>query len=58
MSVNELTRNQLIQLKQFYFCQKHDHVSWGEFANIDNLVDDEEVFNEYSDTLFVEDDFF
>lgn len=58
MSVTELTRDQLIELKQHYYCGRNESVSWGELAEIDNIVTDEEVFEEYGGTYFVEDDFF
>lgn len=58
MSVNELTRNQLIQLKQHYYFENNESVSWYELANIDELVSDEEIFEEYDYITFVEDDFF
>lgn len=58
MGVNDLTRDQLVQLKQSYYCEHNENVSWGELADIDNLVSDEKIKDEYSHTTFVEDDFF
>ena len=59
MTVYELNRDQLEELKQRYYM---DHVnekpSYGELAEIDNLVSDEEVYEEYAGTDFVMDDFF
>ena len=59
MRVNELNRDQLEELKQRYYV---DHVnenpSYGELAAIDDLVSDEEVYEEYAGTDFVVDDFF
>ena len=40
-----------------YYCENNDRVSWGELADINNLVSDEEIFEEYQSTYFVEDDF-
>lgn len=57
MSVKDLTREQLIELKQHYYCDKNVNVSWGELADIDNIVSDEEIFEEYSNICFVEEDF-
>ena len=57
-SVKELSREELIELKQSYYTGKHKNVSWGELAEIDNLVSDEEIFKEYADTEFVDEDFF
>ena len=51
MSVKDLTREQLIELKQRYYTD-------GELADIDNLVSDNEIFEEYGDITFVEEDFF
>lgn len=57
MKVTELNRNQLIQLKQSYLTSKQDSVSWGELAEVDELVTDAEIFKEYAGINFVEDDF-
>lgn len=57
MSVKELNEKQLTQLKQHYYCENNDRVSWGELADINNLVSDGEIFEEYQSTYFVEDDF-
>lgn len=57
MEVRELTREQLEMVKQRYYCMAHDNVSYAELLNINELVSDEEIFEEYSDTMFVEDDF-
>lgn len=62
MTVYELTPNQKIELKQNYLAQKNEEngegTSYGEFADVDNLVSDAEIFAEYEDTDFVPDDFF
>lgn len=59
MTVYELNRDQLEELKQRYYM---DHVnenpSYGELAEIDDLISDEEVYEEYAGTDFVVDDFF
>lgn len=57
MNIKELTREQLEQVKQYYYMGKNESVSWGELANIDNLVSDEEIFKAFEDTIFTEDDF-
>lgn len=57
MKVTELNRDQLIQLKQSYLTEKQDSVSWGELAEADELVTDDEIFKEYAGINFVEDDF-
>lgn len=59
MTVWDLNRDQLAELKQRYYI---DHVdenpSYGELADIDNLVSDDEVYNEYDHVDFVPEDFF
>lgn len=62
MLVTELNKNQLEELKQRYYCEKMDAqgegVSYGELIEIDNLVSDNEIFEEYGATDFHNDDFF
>lgn len=58
MKVKELTRSQLVELKQRYYTEKNGDVSYGELANIDNIVTDNEIFEEYQNVDFVEEDFF
>jgi hypothetical protein len=57
MSVKDLTREQLIELKQRYYTERNENVSYGELADIDNLVSDNEIFEEYGDITFVAEDF-
>lgn len=58
MTVYELTREQLMQLKQAYYEEQHpEGVSYGELADIDELVTDEEIQAEYDGIMFSEDDF-
>lgn len=56
MNVRELSREQLIELKQGYLTQK-GNPSYGELAAADELVPDETIFEEYSATEFTPDDF-
>lgn len=59
MGVRELNREELIELKQNYYCNElGNNASYGELANIDNIVTDEEIFNFYDYVDFVKDDFF
>ena len=58
MSVYELSKNQLIELKQNYLCEVQKNVSYGELYDADNIISDEEIFNEYENVKFSEDDFF
>lgn len=59
MGVRELNREELIELKQNYYCNElGNNASYGELADIDNIVTDEEIFNFYDYVDFVKDDFF
>ncbi len=58
MKVQELNRVQLEELKQRYYTEKNENVSYGELADIDNIVSDKEIFEEYEGVEFTEDDFF
>lgn len=65
MNVTELSREQLIELKQTYLteledCGEHEDVigvSWGELANADELVSDDIIFDKYAGIIFTDDDF-
>jgi hypothetical protein len=57
MNVRDLNNEQLTMLKYNYYCQNNLNVSYGELADIDSLVSDEEIFEEYQNTMFVEEDF-
>ncbi len=58
MRIEDLNREQLIELKERYYTEKNENVSYGELADVDNLVTDEEVINEYGHLMFTNDDFF
>lgn len=57
MKVKELNRKQLEELKQDYYSEINNNVSYGEFADINELVSDEIIFKKYEKTEFEEDDF-
>ena len=57
MSVYELNKNQLIELKQNYLCEVQENVSYGELCDADNIVSDEEIFQVYSCMDFSSEDF-
>lgn len=57
MNIKELNREQLEQLKQHYYMEKQESVSWEELININDYVSDEEIIQAYSGISFVEDDF-
>lgn len=62
MKVTELSRDELTELKTRYYSdlldRKGETPSYGELSAIDELVTDEEVYQEYADVDFVEEDFF
>lgn len=57
MKFKDLNREQIEQLKQRYYCDRNENVSYGELADIDELVTDKEVEEEFGDILFTEEDF-
>ena len=57
MNVYELTKDQRTQLKQHHYCQVNESVSFGELANIDELISDAEIYELYDYIDFVEEDF-
>lgn len=57
MSVYDLSRDQLIELKQSLMTQRYDNVTFGELAFADELVPDSEIFARYSNTYFSPEDF-
>lgn len=63
MAVTELSREQLIELKQDYLCRLADcgerpEPSWMEIAEADSIVPDSEIFSDCEGVYFVPDDFF
>ena len=47
MKIGELSREQLRQVKQHYYCMKNERARYQELAFIDDYVTDEEIFEEY-----------
>ena len=43
MELKNLSKDQVIQLKQRLHCERNENVSYGELVDIDNLVSDDEV---------------
>jgi hypothetical protein len=58
MSIYDLNEEQLREVKERYYMEHNVNVSWGELANIEELVTMEEVVEEYGHITFVDDDFF
>lgn len=58
MTVKELSRGQLVELKRNHYCSTNENVSMGELMTVDTLISDEEIFEAYSGVDFVEEDFF
>lgn len=61
MTVQELNRDQLVQLKQDMLIERMDAEgdwpSWEEMADADSLISDEDVQREFAGTVFTTDDF-
>ena len=61
MTVQELSRDQLIKLKQCFLSESYnvegEQPSWEELSKADEIISDETIFNEYAETLFTIDDF-
>lgn len=57
MTVYELNRDQLQELKARYYQGAGEDLSYDELANIDNLVSDREVYSYYCNFSFSPDDF-
>lgn len=57
MTVKQLNRDQLVSLKQQMLTDTGKDVSYGELADADNLVSDEEAFDRYEGVSFGEEDF-
>ena len=61
MTVYDLNRDQLEQVKQRMLMERYDErgesPSWGELAEADDIISDEEVYEEYGGTEFVPEDF-
>ena len=61
MTVYDLNRDQLIELKQNFITEQYDErgesPSWGELADADELITDEEIYRAYESYSFTNDDF-
>lgn len=57
MDVRELNREQPEELKVNYYAERHEDMSYDDIVDINNLVSDKEVFEEYAGTMFTEEDF-
>lgn len=63
MSVYELNKDQMIELKQRYLDNhllevKDRSASYGELADADEIVSDDDIYRNYGGFDFVDDDFF
>ena len=58
MKVKELSREQLIELKQNYLSTLNKDCSYMDLADADEKVSDQKIFEVFGDTEFVPDDFF
>ena len=63
MTVKQLNRDMLVELKERYLMEKLDEKenrtpSWGELADADEIVSDDTIYKEYEGYDFCVDDFF
>lgn len=59
MDVRDLTRDQKIELKQSMLEDVLGHEpSWGDLADADSIVSDEQMIEKYDGVAFVNEDFF
>ena len=63
MTVKQLNRDMLIELKQNYLSEKIYNegercISYGELADVDEIVSDDTIYKEYEGYDFGVDDFF
>ena len=56
--VRELSRAELIELKQAILSETEGPLSYGELADADQLITDDQVFSRFDGTEFSTDDFF
>ena len=57
MTLKDLNKNQIHQLKERILFEKNEDVSYGELANADSLISDLEVKERFGGINFVPDDF-
>lgn len=57
MTVQELSRDQLIVLKQGEIVNLRGCAHWSDLANADSIITDEEIFAAYAGTNFTKEDF-
>lgn len=58
MTVYDLNRDQLAELKVNYYTRGGAvDISYDDIVNIDDLVSDQEIFDEYAGTIFSPEDF-
>lgn len=57
MRLNDLTREQIISLKESLLVERTPNVPYGELCDADDLVTDDEIIDLYEDTIFSEEDF-
>lgn len=57
MTLKDLNKNQVHQLKERILLEKNEYVSYGELANADSLISDLEVKERFGGINFVPDDF-
>lgn len=57
MTTYELTRDQMIELKQAWMCEHKENASYADLFNADFYVMDRTIHEEYAGVVFSPDDF-
>lgn len=57
MTLKDLNKNQVHQLKEQMFLEKNENVSYGELLNADSLISDSEIEKRFGGITFVPKDF-
>ena len=57
MKVQDLNRQQLTQLKQAHYIDTHEKVYYSDMADIDSIISDAAIYEEYQDMNFTPEDF-
>lgn len=57
MTVYELTKDQMYELKQSHLCERDENISYDKLLDADIIVSDEEIYSKYGNVEFSENDF-
>lgn len=57
MTVYELAKDQMLELKQSYLCERDENISYDKLLDADIIISDQKIFSEYGNVEFSKDDF-